>query len=746
MNFVLTTCVIVLHSLFWGAGLAYWLTPRGWQRYWPVFVPLCGLALQSTVVWLAMLLGYAGTNDYALISELLPAALLASAIWHRGRQMLSDLSRFRALGILMLVILGLTIWPFIVASPSLTTSSMGSCDAADYAAGARVLREFARQDRSGFIGLSEVVSLESVDNFFDHWVRLNHFAPSALIAHHAATFNWSSYEIISIFTAGLLALSLPVVFWLARAGLRHSERGAFLVTVLYGFSPLTLYAVYHVAIGQLLAAPAIALLTWIGIQTVRSGAKLDFRAGLGGLLVVAYALLLGSYHFIIAVCLAPAGAYVLWVAWQKKDLRLLVRSVVALGWPLLVASLLYFERVRGLAERASLFRQIDFGWKIPALTPEGWLGFVASRTLSPHDLWLRILLCLGLVALWIWTLRRNPGGNRPWRAVSLAMVAPVLCGYAYLQWRGAMLGTNASYDAYKLMSVFYPCMIGAFVLWIRLLEPLTIGSLRPLLYSGIAVVLAGNFFANASMWQRMCAPRLIVSPSLAALRDLETLSQVDSVNILTGDVWSRLWANALLIHKPQYFSQDTYEGRRATELKGRYDLEGRVCRYEPRNMITVGDKRAPFFLLQDTHAPGFLRVTALEGWYLLESDYRANEKARWTDTTATIEINNPSDRPQRVAAQLELSAIDDRSFEIILDGRTIVTCSATTSPQHWDTPTFELKPGRNILQLRSVTPATVLPGKDTRARALLVRRFAIVPADSPPPHHHMPPRGEHHKR
>ena len=34
----------------------------------------------------------------------------------------------------------------------------------DYAAGARVLMEFARSDRDGFIGLSEVVRVMSVDN------------------------------------------------------------------------------------------------------------------------------------------------------------------------------------------------------------------------------------------------------------------------------------------------------------------------------------------------------------------------------------------------------------------------------------------------------------------------------------------------------------------------------------------------------------------------------------------------------
>mgnify|MGYP003343588293 CR=1 FL=1 len=45
---------------------------------------------------------------------------------------------------------------------------------------------------------------------------------------------------------------------------------------------------------------------------------------------------------------------------------------------------------------------------------------------------------------------------RPGRAfLALSFSVPVLVGYGYLLLRGARLGTNASYDAYKLLSVFY---------------------------------------------------------------------------------------------------------------------------------------------------------------------------------------------------------------------------------------------------------------------------------------------------
>jgi len=96
-----------------------------------------------------------------------------------------------------------------------------------------------------------------------------------------------------------------------------------------------------------------------------------------------------------------------------------------------------------------------------------------------------------------------------------------------------------------------------------------------------------------------------VNQSLRQLQFIEQRPGIDSVNVLTGDVWSRLWANAMLLHKAQYFSRDTFEGRRATPLRGRYDLVGRVCRFERHPAITAGVSPRPFFTLMDTRAANF---------------------------------------------------------------------------------------------------------------------------------------------
>ena len=128
--------------------------------------------------------------------------------------------------------------------------------------------EFARGDREGFLGLTEVVRVMSVDNFFDYWTRLNHFVPAALIALNGTILDCAPHELTGLMTMVLLAGSVPVVFWMARAVLGYRGRVSLAIAALYGISPITWYAVAHVAMGQLLAAQAIAVLTFLLLFTL----------------------------------------------------------------------------------------------------------------------------------------------------------------------------------------------------------------------------------------------------------------------------------------------------------------------------------------------------------------------------------------------------------------------------------------------------------------------------------------------
>ena len=478
MLLYLVVCGLFAHVLFWGTGLALLAMPRPWLRFWPILAAPAGFALQGLVVWIAAYAGLRGTQSYAWQTEWIPLGLLVAGLWRRGSVVPSlgfrraraalplaarDFARLGLVWLASVACLAVLAYPLTQAAKGLTTASLGSCDAADYAAGARVLMDFAHGDRSGFLGLTEVVRIMSVDNFFDFWLRLNHFTPSALIAFNGIIFHCQPHELTGALAMVILAGSVPVVFWMARAVLGFRGPLSVGIALLYGFSPITWYAVYGVALGQLLAASAIGLITWAGIALGRGG--LGRRRSLPwiGVLLIADSLLWGAYNFIVVVCLVPSFAYAAVSAFQtgREPVRRLARW---LGWsllPLAAAALIFWARAAGLVERFELFRTYDFGWRIPALSPEGWIGWVRGPGLDAYSGVARDLLAAALAVVLAAALWRGLRGGRRSAGVALCLSLPPLLGYFYLVWRGAELGTNASYDAYKLFSVFYPGILPA---------------------------------------------------------------------------------------------------------------------------------------------------------------------------------------------------------------------------------------------------------------------------------------------
>ncbi len=613
----------------------------------------------------------------------------------------------------MAAVLVAVVTPLARAADFLTTISLGSCDAADYAAGARVLMEFARPDRTGFLGLTEVVTVMSVDNFFDFWLRLNHFTPSALIALNASIIGREAYEITGLLTAVLLVLSMPVVFWLARAVLHYRASVSVWLALIYGLSPVTWYAVFHVAPAQLLAAQAIALITWAGFALWRSG--LGWRRGLAmsGVTATAYALILGSYNFIVLVCLMPAGAYVCGMAIWKDRWRGLVRWTLLMFLPLAAVGVVMAARVAGLPERLMLFQAYDFGWRIPALTPEGWLSMVRGPALDGFALWARITLAVVVtaalaVAFWRAARRRQVAGF-----VAICLSVPALAGYAYLILRGHRLDSNASYDAYKFLSVFYPGILGAACYWVTLgrQDGPALVALRAAM---IVVVSAFTLNAAHTFSARLRNPPLMVTPDLVQLREVEDMPEVTSINVRFPDVWSRLWANVFLLRKPQYFYWQTYEGRRNTPLRGEWDLNGGTVQVRlPSSKAATSS----YFSLVSTGDPFFLRAREADGWYDLEQDARTGKRWRWTKGVTTIVIENPQHYPVLTTWYFhEVSSLEDRDFQMSVADKPVgqPVTAVGKKPREIVVSSVLIPPGETQVQFSTSSPLTLAGNGDTR--------------------------------
>jgi hypothetical protein len=717
---------LLLHVLFWGAGAAMLAMPRRWGRFWPVLVVPAGLGLQSAVVWFGAHLGLRGTISYAWASELIPLAAIAIGIrvkcWQR---VVTDVGRFGVVWGIVAGCLGLLVLPVAFASSSLTTLSLGSCDAADYAAGARVLMEFARMDRDGFLGLVEVVRVHSVDNFFDYWLRLNHFTPSALMALNGAALGCAPHEIVTLFTAVLLAGALPIVFWVSRAVVGYSGGVSVIVAGLFGISPISWYAVAHVAPGQLLAAQAVSLLTWAGVALWRGRITWRRGAAFGGVLAIGYWLILGSYNFFLVICLVPAVAY-------AGGLMLVRRAWGRFAWwlgimllPLVACGVIFVGRVIGLAERFALLQAYDFGWPVPALTAEGWLGMVQGPDLSAWTFFgLRWVLTAGAVGLLAWAFLRAVQQRLRvvWLLVAIAL--PIIMGYLWLETRAARLGTNASYDAYKLFAVFYPLLLPVFCFWVtlrrsrKLYEWLMVGAVAAVVV-GFNLVGCGMF-----MWKMSRAP-LMVGPDLRQLRSIEAMADVKSVNLIVPDMWSRLWANSFLLRKAQYFQSHSYEGRLNTPLRGEWDLEGGLVALElpepARRQVSAR------FALVDTRHPAFVRIAPTDGWHPQEFDPKSGAQWQWTKGMATWTVENPHDYALTLDCSLDgWSALPRRVTLTGAEGTAGGSALIRPEQAKVGVSAVRVPPGSSQLTLQSDPPPSPVK-EDPRPLGVSVFRFHVTP-------------------
>ena len=716
MIYLVVSFGLLLHILIWGVGLALLVTPARWRRFWPVWVAPCGVALQSAVVWLGAHTTLAGTDVYARWAELLPVALLIFGVGRRGvRQCARELRQFAGLGVLMAVCLLMLTVPLARAARILTTASIGSCDAADYAAGARVFQEFASTDRSGFLGLTEVVRVASADNFYDFWLRLNHFTPSALIALNDSVFGLAPHETTGLITVILLVLVLPMIYWLARSTAGFGRRASGWLAFVYAISPITGYAVYNVAPGQILAAQAIALLTWAGVALWQEPDLRRRGWEYGGLLLVGFGIIWGAYNFIVIVCLVPVAGCVGGWALYRREFSKLARWLAWMLVPLGVGALFYFERAAGLIERFQLFQQYDFGWKIPLLKPEGWLGLLSGTKPSPlaglEGAWSWILGGATVLLLaGAWLLSTVKRGRHAWLVA--AFLLPVMAGYAFLQWRGIHLGNNASYDAYKLFSVFYPVLLVAFCHWLTWLRDRS-SLLRSLALAMIAVVTIINLREGYLLSGRVETTPLIVGQDLLAVRRIENLDQVKSVNMLVPDFWARLWANALLLRKPQYFPTHTYEGRLNTPLKGEWDLDGGML--QVRAPGPDGEVFGRSFSLVRTSSPYLLRAGLGEGWYGTElSRGRQTKLWNWSMGDAALELVNPQKRPLKVVLHFMARSLISRDLSVWIGGRQLRSVNLGTELRPVRLRAIRIPPGRVTVWLRSSLPPTRASVQDER--------------------------------
>jgi hypothetical protein len=723
--YYIVVALLLLHTMFWGVGLSWLVLPRAVRATWWIFAPVFGFALQSAVVWAGAHTTLAGTNVYASWSELLPLGLLAFAAWRIGRAGMRR--RFAEFGrawpvLLVLAAAGLLLlWPMAQRGAwTLTSSSLGSCDHADYAAGARVLREFASDSEEGFLGLAEVASVGTTKGFFEFWLKLNHFTPSALLAHHASILQLPAYQLVSVSAVAVLLATAPLVLLLARlAGLRGGRRVA--VMALYVFSPLSAYAVHQGALGQLYGAHGIAVLTLAAIGCARFGAARGEAWRWGVVALAAFWLLAGAYNFILTVALAPAAAWLLLQAVRERRAPAWPRVAAVLAVAFAVSVVLFWGRYAGVVERFRLFEQFNFGWPVPPLWPAAWLGLVADPQLHswPRP-WVAIASGAVMVA-WAAGLMALVRRHATAAVAAAAFVLPVAVGWALLMWE-SRTRANASYDAFKILSVFLPGLLAGLCAWLAWAR----GAAAKWIIVACLAVLAGNIAVGVAFARTMARPPLRVERTLTDLRRIERMDRVNSINMRIDDFWGRLWANYFLLRKPQYFATHTYEGRLNTALKGEWDLSDNMLHSIPRrpaDYIAVNEQ----FHLERVGAAGRVRLEFGQGWH--PTEIAGTNRWRWSAAEARIRVTNPESRPLRVTLRLNARSTGENVLRVYFGAVELARGPLTVSFRNLDLADISLPPGASELVFAVERPARSVVG-DTRELGMALTQLTVVSSPS----------------
>lgn len=726
MIWYLTGLLLALEICFWGIGLTLLLLPARFRRFWPAFCAPAGLGLQSAVVWAGAHTAARGTDHYGFACQLLPLALFGAA-WvklgpARVGSAVAAARKWWTLAPVMALAFVLQIYPFTKPPGVLTAEALGSCDAADYATGARVFKEFSSRDRHGFLGLTEVVRLLSIDNFFDFWLRLNHFTPSALIALNATLLDRQPYELTSLLAAVLAALGLPTVFWLLRSGFRFGRGESLLLTAICAFSPIGCYVVFQDALGQLLAAPAVALLIWVGAKSYQARG----RAGYFGILLLANWLLLGSYNFFLLFAYVPLLAYAGGRTIVERTWKRGLEWCGFVGLNLLLCAFLFPGRVLSILDRFRLFDDTPFGWPIPPFRPEGWLGVFADTRLHPAAQgWPQLVgaFCLAGAG---WALYRQYRRAPRVCALIAACTLPIFAGYAILVQRDGATSENAGYDAFKLFTVFYPALLAGLCLWLRDLKIAPSRARAAAWLLGLCL-LALNIQGALAFNKAVRTQALEVDPWLEEIGSVERMKEVKSINVCLQEYWPRIWANYWLLRKPQYFRLPTYEGRRMTPLRGDWDL--RDCLLEVRPATGAIHLNYGYYLIRRAE-PEFLDPQFAQGWYAPEN-FRGQFWCWSKGGSSQISILNPHTYPLTSRLSFSVRALSPRNVRASLNGAPLCE-GAVGDPGSIETvmvvSAISLPPGTSILELDSPEPPEPPSADEERPLSFALRGLQIDPA------------------
>lgn len=573
-----------------GLGLALLFSPDNLKRYAVFLAPVIGFSYLSLSGWYCYVLNMKGTDIYAWLIIMVATLVLIYAIWvgtKKGNKLLPEEIKIELLALIVIIsaALLLALQPFMTHCDILTSISLGNNDIADSSSIASFLKEYSRMDTIGFLGQQPDAFKAQADT----WL----FGGPLSTAFFCTIFGADTYQLGSLNIIVLFVISLPIIYVLAREIFKYDIYSAVAVTAVCGLNPVMLYLCYQGFQGQIVGMGLSLSIILINITAIHKCESVSEYLKYIPLIVILNWALSLTYNYILIFVYMPILGYLVIYSFQKKDKKSLLYGSIYISLAIMVTFLLSPFRAINLVKQTIHMGTAINGWFIP------WIPSIYTSITEKYMILKSVevlLLFLCLLIFLIFSMRFYQIYKKEKEPIIIAgiFLAYVFMGYISLSYLNRAGEEWGGYKSFKWIAFFLPATLLSLFLVFRNMNVDKDRGKQWFVRSVLAFIVGMTLISSMLfITKKVSPPPFAVTKNNIAIKEINNLSEIKSVNILGNNYWDNLWAANFLIKKQLYFEVDTtYPGRRATSLNGDWDLiktTADLLKYQESEIIKINE-------------------------------------------------------------------------------------------------------------------------------------------------------------
>ena len=443
--------------------MALLILPAPLKRYTFPIAPLAGFSLATLAAWYFAILGFRGTDAYAVPLCALALLPLGYALYRRPWRiddeplLNSDSAIAGSLGALAFLIAAA---PSMMARTGLTAVSLGNADIAFYAIMARYLKEFRLGETTGFFSQEfEMIGGTAIDRF-------GAVVATALPASLASL---GTYQVQNVAMHVFFALMVMMAFIVAREVFEFRRAPAVLGTLLVAVNPLLYYTVFHHFVAQIIGMALALLLIVLHTQVFRASSTKAYLQFIPITTLMTWGLSVAYGHMVLILLVATSVGGCA-AAWQHGSASSVRRWVVFCAATLVAVVCCSPERAWVALSQLAFFGggvggivRHSQGWFMPWLFPSGlftmprafpWLDVEVPELPLVHR-----ALDVSFFALVLLGMLETHRHNRSRFFTVAAWMAPIAAGTVILAYVDRSAAGWGGYTSYKFLSFFTPLVL-----------------------------------------------------------------------------------------------------------------------------------------------------------------------------------------------------------------------------------------------------------------------------------------------